>query len=201
MIGIEKIQQCIDILTERLDFTVHNSIPLPVPLSDTLRNSILRRKDFITTDYEKAVVDKIMMVLVNSEGLAKKKFGDPSVAEAAEEDQDANLQKEQVAEEEVLKEQVRTGNCIKWGLKWEATTQKVQKLSNLNVRVVQLLGGGRGRRGGRRRRGRGGRSCQRSTQKEKILTRWREPNTMEGRVVGFPARRKGKKWSACRHVC
>jgi Protein of unknown function (DUF3638)/Protein of unknown function (DUF3645) len=106
VVGIEKIQQCIDILTERLDFTVHNSIPMPVPLSDTLRNSVLRRKDFIATDYDKAVVDKILMVLVNSEGLAKKKFGEASVAEAAEEEQDANLQKEQVAEEEVLKEQV-----------------------------------------------------------------------------------------------
>jgi len=107
VVGIEKIQQGIDILTERLDFTVQNNIPMPVPLSDTLRNSILRRREFITTDYEKAVVDKILMVLVNSEGLAKKQFGEPSVAEAVEEDQDANLQKEQVAEEEVLKEQVR----------------------------------------------------------------------------------------------
>jgi hypothetical protein len=105
-VGIEMIQQSIDILTERLDFTVQNSIPMPVPLSDTLRNSILRRKDFIATDYDKAIVDKILMVLVNSEGLAKKKFGDASVAEAAEEEQDVNLQKEQVAEEEVLKEQV-----------------------------------------------------------------------------------------------
>lgn len=106
VVGIEKIQKGIDILTERLDFNVQNSLPLPVPLSETLRNSILRRKDFITTEYEKAVVDKILMVLVNSEGLAKKKFGEASVAEAAEEEQDANLQKEQVAEEEVLKEQV-----------------------------------------------------------------------------------------------
>jgi hypothetical protein len=106
VIGIEKIQQCIDIMTERLDYTVQNSIPIPVPLSDTLRNSVLRRRDFIVSDYDKAVVDKILMVLVNSEGLAKKKFGEPSVAEAAEEDQDMNLQKEQVAEEEVLKEQV-----------------------------------------------------------------------------------------------
>jgi Protein of unknown function (DUF3638)/Protein of unknown function (DUF3645) len=107
LIGIETIQKCIDIMTERLDYTVPNSIPVPVPLSDTLRNSIMRRQEFIKNDYDKAVVDKILMVLVNSEGLAKKRFGDPSVAEAAEEDQDANLQKEQVAEEEVLKEQVR----------------------------------------------------------------------------------------------
>lgn len=106
-IGIETIQKCIDILTERLDFTVPNSIPIAVPLSDTLRNSIIRRQDFIKNDYDKAVVDKILMVLINSEGLAKRRFGEPSAEEAAEEDQDANLQKEQTAEEEVLKEQVR----------------------------------------------------------------------------------------------
>jgi hypothetical protein len=106
MIGIETIQKCLDVLTERLDFTVPNSIPMPVNLSDTLRNSVMRRQMFIKNDYDKAVIDKILMVLVNSEGLAKKRFGEPSVAEAAEEDQDANLQKEQVAEEEVLKEQV-----------------------------------------------------------------------------------------------
>lgn len=106
LIGIEMIQKCIDVMTERLDYTVPNSIPVPVRLSDTLRNSIMRRQEFIKNDYDKAVVDKILMVLVNSEGLAKKRFGEPSVAEASEEDQDANLQKEQVAEEEVLKEQV-----------------------------------------------------------------------------------------------
>jgi hypothetical protein len=47
------------------------------------------------------------MVLVNSEGLAMKRFGEAAVAEeTAEEDQDTNMQKEQTAEEEVLKEQV-----------------------------------------------------------------------------------------------
>jgi hypothetical protein len=106
LIGIDMIQKCLDVLTERLDFTVQNSIPVPVPLSDVLRNSIMRRQEFIKNDYDKAVTDKILMVLVNSEGLARKHFGEPSIAEAAEEDQDANLQKEQVAEEEVLKEQV-----------------------------------------------------------------------------------------------
>jgi len=107
LIGIELIQKCIDVLTERLDFTVPNSIPVPVPLSDQLRNSIMRRQEFIKNDYDKAVVDKILMVLVNSEGLAKKRFGAPStVEEAEEEDKDTNMQREQVSEEEVLKEQV-----------------------------------------------------------------------------------------------
>lgn len=106
-VGIEKIQKIIDILSERLDYTVQNSIPMPIPLSDTLRNSVIARKDFIQSEYDKAVVDKILMVLVNSESFIKSRFGEPSVAEANEEDQDAELQKEQVAEEEVLKEQVR----------------------------------------------------------------------------------------------
>jgi hypothetical protein len=106
VVGIEKIQQSIDILSERLDFTVQNSIPMPVPLSDTLRNRLIQRKDFISTEYDKAVVDKILMVLVNSESLAKSRNGVPVVIEVADEDQDANLQKEQVSEEEVLKEQV-----------------------------------------------------------------------------------------------
>jgi hypothetical protein len=107
LIGIEMIQKCIDVMTERLDYTVQNSIPMPVPLSDKLRNSIMRRQEFIKNDYDKAVVDKILMVLVNSEGLAQKRFGKPSVIETAEEDLDVSLQKEQTAEEEVLKEQVR----------------------------------------------------------------------------------------------
>ena len=106
LIGIEKIQKCIDILTERLDFNVPNNIPVPIPLSETLRNGVLRRQEFITNDYDKAVIDKILMVLVNSESQTKARFGEPSVEEAAEEDQDANMQREQVAEEEVLKEQV-----------------------------------------------------------------------------------------------
>jgi hypothetical protein len=110
-VGIEKIQKIIDILSERLDYTVQNSIPIPVPLSDTLRNSVIQRKDFIQAEYDKAVVDKILMVLVNSENLVKSRFGEPSVAEASEEDQDANLQKEQVSEEEVLKEQVNVSKC------------------------------------------------------------------------------------------
>jgi hypothetical protein len=110
-VGIEKIQKIIDIMSERLDYTVQNSIPITVPLSDTLRNSVIQRKDFIQAEYDKAVVDKILMVLVNSETLVKSRFGEPSVEEASEEDQDANLQKEQVSEEEVLKEQVSVSKC------------------------------------------------------------------------------------------
>ena len=89
LIGIEMIQKAIDVLSERLDFVVPNSIPIPAPLSDTLKNSIGRRQEFIKNDYDKAVVDKILMVLVNSEGLAQKRFGLPATEESADEDKDA----------------------------------------------------------------------------------------------------------------
>jgi hypothetical protein len=104
VVGIETLQKCLDILTDRLDFTVPNSIPVPVPLSDRLRNSVLRRKDFIVTDYDKAIVDKILMVLVSSENLAKQRVGEAMIIEAEEEDQEANMQKEQTSEQEQQKE-------------------------------------------------------------------------------------------------
>jgi hypothetical protein len=143
--GIGKLQNAIDILTERLDFTVQNSIPLPVALSDTLRNSVLRRTDFIINDYDKAVVDKILMVLVNSEGLVKSRFGEPSVTEAAEEeDKDVDLQKEQTSEEEVLKEQVSFRELFR---------AIVFSYVLCSFSLLPYYSGGR-RGGGRRRRGR-----------------------------------------------
>jgi hypothetical protein len=158
LIGIEMIQKCIDVMTERLDFTIQNSIPVPTPLSEKLRNSIMRRQEFIKNDYDKAVVDKILMVLVNSEGLAQKRFGAPAITEAAEEDMDVSLNKEQVSEEEVLKEQVCRCICFS------------SFALIISQRLLPLTGGRRGgRRRGRRRRG-GGRSCQRERQKEKIFT-------------------------------
>lgn len=114
LVGIDMIQKSIDVLSERLDFTVPNNLPLPVPLSDTLRNSVTRRQEFIKNDYDRAVVDKIVMVLVNSEGLTKQRFGEPSEEETADEDQDADMQKEQTTEEEVLKEQVRLPATVDW---------------------------------------------------------------------------------------
>ena len=104
-VGIERLQKSLDILTERIDYTVHNSIPQPVALSEKLRNSVVRRADFFVNDYDKAVVDKILMVLVNSEGLAKKNLGPATLEDDAGDDKDADLQKEQTAEEEVLQEQ------------------------------------------------------------------------------------------------
>lgn len=104
-VGIEKIQKALDVLSERVDFAVHNNIPLPVPLSETIRNEVQRNILFVTNDYDKAVIEKIIMVLINSENLAKK-FGTVVTPEEDDDkDDDHNLQREQVAEEEVLQEQ------------------------------------------------------------------------------------------------
>ena len=170
LVGIDKLQKSIDILTERLDYTVHNSIPVPVPLSDQLRNSVMQRRDFIVQEYDKAVVDKILMVLVNSEGLTKARVGATAAEEAADEDQDVNLQKEQVAEEEVLKEQVRSLILID-----QKDMTPKRWFSNKDFHSFYIsIGGGRrrGRRGGGRR-GRG-RSRRRVTQEEEILSRRRK---------------------------
>uniref|UniRef100_A0A7R9W9B5 ubiquitinyl hydrolase 1 n=1 Tax=Pseudictyota dubia TaxID=2749911 RepID=A0A7R9W9B5_9STRA len=104
-VGIDKLQRCLDVMGERIDYTVQNSIPMPRPLSETLRNEVTRRQEFIVNDYDKAVVERIIMVLVNSENLVRKQLGAPTAAEEAEEKDDHNLQREQVAEEEVLQEQ------------------------------------------------------------------------------------------------
>ena len=58
-IGIPKLRKCLDVMTERLYFTLQNSIPLPTPLLDTLRNTVKRNVPFITNDYDGAVVDKV----------------------------------------------------------------------------------------------------------------------------------------------
>jgi hypothetical protein len=182
MIGIEKIQLCLDILAERLDFNVPNSLPIPAALSDTLRNSVMRRKDFIKNDYDKAVVDKILMVLVNSEGLVRKKFGAASVEEEAEDDQDANIQKEQVSEEEVLKEQV----SLPTGL---SLTPNVSFVSQPNsLQISGRRGGRRGRRGGGGRRGRSG---PRVREKEEVFSGWGAPCPLASGVAfqNYQARR------------
>jgi hypothetical protein len=105
-VGIEKIQKCLDMLTERIDYTVQNDIPIDVPLSETIRNSIIKNSDLIENDYDKAVVDKIVMVLTNSEQISKRASGRVIEVESEEEEEEsADLQKEQVGEEEVLQEQ------------------------------------------------------------------------------------------------
>ena len=104
-VGIDKLQRCLDVMTERLDFNVQNSIPMPTPLSETLKNTVKRTREFITNDYDKAVVDKIIMVLVNSETISKR--GQLASADDSADDNDGDhvMQREEVSEEEVLQEQ------------------------------------------------------------------------------------------------
>ncbi len=105
-VGVDKLQRCLDVMTERLDFNVQNSIPVPTPLSETLSNTVKRTREFITNDYDKAVVDKIIMVLVNSETIAKK--GVLTSSDDGADDGDGGdhiMQREEVSEEEVLQEQ------------------------------------------------------------------------------------------------
>lgn len=104
-VGIDKLQRCLDVMTERLDFNVQNSIPMPTPLSETLKNTVKRTREFITNDYDKAVVDKIIMVLVNSETIAKR--GQIASVDDSADDNDGDhiMQREEVSEEEVLQEQ------------------------------------------------------------------------------------------------
>ena len=104
-VGIDKLQRCLDVMTERLDFNVQNSIPMPTPLSETLKNTVKRTREFITNDYDKAVVDKIIMVLVNSETIAKRGQIASADDSADNGDGDHVMQREEVSEEEVLQEQ------------------------------------------------------------------------------------------------
>jgi hypothetical protein len=103
-IGFEKIQRCLDILGERINYTVLNNIPTPRPLSETIRHDLQRNEAFLTREYDRAVVGKIMTVLQNSENLSKSKFGNQAPADD-EAEHSHELQREQVAEEEVLQEQ------------------------------------------------------------------------------------------------
>ena len=104
-VGVDKLQRCLDVMTERLDFHIQNSIPMPTPLSETLSNIVKRTREFIENDYDKAVVDKIMMVLANSETIARKGFVTSSDDGAEDGEGDHIMQREEVSEEEVLQEQ------------------------------------------------------------------------------------------------
>merc|ERR1711862_360589 len=100
IVGIEMIQRCLDVLGERIDHTVQNNIPMLRPLSEIIRNDVERKKHFLRNDYDKAVVEKVLMVLINSENLAKSRSGLLSFV-----DNGAELEREQIAEQEILQEQ------------------------------------------------------------------------------------------------
>jgi hypothetical protein len=104
-VGIDKLQKCLDVMTERLDFNIQNNLPMPTLLSETLSNTVKRTREFITNEYDRAVVDKIIMVLVNSEAISKKGVVTSSDDGTDDADGDHVMQREEVSEEEVLQEQ------------------------------------------------------------------------------------------------
>ena len=106
-VGIEKIQKCLNMSTERIDYNVQNDIPMPIPLFKTLRNGIIKSNEFMGTGDDKAVMGKSVMVLTNSEYISRKYSGRFIEVEEETEDENADLQKEQLAEEEVLQEEKR----------------------------------------------------------------------------------------------
>jgi hypothetical protein len=99
-----KLRSCLEVLGERIDFIVPNHLPAKRSLSKKLRAEVEHYKEFLVRDYDKAVVEKIVMVLVNSEQLVTSKFGQalPGDDDDAEEE---DLHKEQVAEEEIQQEE------------------------------------------------------------------------------------------------
>ncbi len=140
-VGIDKIQKCLDMLTERIDYTVQNDIPMEVPLSETIRNNIMKNSDFIENDYDKAVVDKILMVLTNSEQISKRAAG-RFIEVESEEDENVDLQKEQVAEEEVLQEQEEEEEEVSIHCIFLVLVSRV--LTCLTLDLIALDTGGRG---------------------------------------------------------
>jgi hypothetical protein len=106
-VGVAKLEKCIRVLGERIDFTVPNHIPQQRSLSENLKASIDHQSDLLVGDYDRAVVDKILMVLVTSEStsMTKQLKTPQEMAAADEENEDDDLHKEQVAEEEVLQEE------------------------------------------------------------------------------------------------
>lgn len=65
-VGVDKLQRCLDVMTERLDFNVQNSIPMPTPLSETLSNIVTRTREFITNDYDKAVGKSVFALILST---------------------------------------------------------------------------------------------------------------------------------------
>lgn len=100
-VGIPKIQRCLDILGERIDTSISNNVPIQRPFSETIQNNIDRHREFLKDDYDQAIVDKIILVLMNSENLAKRE----QMIEEDDAERNAEIQREEVVEEEVLQEE------------------------------------------------------------------------------------------------
>ena len=101
IVGIPKIQRSLDILGERINTSISNNVPTQRPFSETIQNNIDRHREFLKGDYDQAIVDKILLVLLNSETLAKRE----QMTDDDEAERNAEIQREEVVEEEVLQEE------------------------------------------------------------------------------------------------
>merc|ERR1719215_1735973 len=104
-VGVPKLQRCLDIYRERIEFAVLNNVPLPIPMSVKMKNEIERHQEFLVRDYDSAIADKIIMVLTNSENLSAKIVAEDTIVTDSETSLEQSLQREQTAEEEVLQEE------------------------------------------------------------------------------------------------
>ena len=96
IVGIPKIQRCLDIYREKIDFTVLNNIPLPIPMSVKMKNEVDRHQEFLSHDNDKAVAERIILVLTNSENLLAKVVSNESQVTEDETALEQSLQREQV---------------------------------------------------------------------------------------------------------
>ena len=104
VVGVPKLRSCLEVLGERIDFIVPNHLPAKRSISAKLRAEVEHNKELLVRDYDKAVVEKIIMVLINSEQLVTSKFGRALPGEGDDEEEE-DLHKEQVAEEEIQQEE------------------------------------------------------------------------------------------------
>ena len=96
-VGIPKLQRCLDIYREKIDFSVLNNIPLPIPMSTKMKNEVDRHQEFLCRDNDNAVAEKIILVLTNSENLQARIVSNESQVTESETALEQSLQREQVS--------------------------------------------------------------------------------------------------------
>jgi len=104
-IGISKLQRCLDVYREKIDFSILNNIPLPTPMSVKMRNEVNRHNEFLTRDNDRAVSEKIILDITSSENLSNKVVGNETKVTDDEVGMEQAIQREQVSQEEVLQEE------------------------------------------------------------------------------------------------
>ena len=65
----------LEVLREAIDFAVPNQVSDKKIISVQLNSKVTRHHEFFIVDFDQGVVDKIIMVLRNLEGLVASRFG------------------------------------------------------------------------------------------------------------------------------